>query len=87
MGPFYTRTLNVMHYEKNLIEHVMNIMFGEGDTTSMQKYMKDVNIQCELWPIPKKKKREFHLLVASYVLALREKKKFMQNMKGFKTLT
>ncbi len=36
LGP-YTHTLNVMHYKKNLIEHVMNIMFGEGDTISMQK--------------------------------------------------
>jgi hypothetical protein len=49
--------------------------------------MKDMNIKCELWPIPKKKKGEFHLLVAFYVLALREKKTFMQNIKGLKTLT
>jgi len=25
-------TLDVMHHEKNLIEHVMNVMFGEVDT-------------------------------------------------------
>jgi hypothetical protein len=37
LGPSYTHTLNVMHYKKNLIEHVMNIMFGEGDTISVQK--------------------------------------------------
>jgi hypothetical protein len=76
-----------MHYEKHLIEHVINIMFGEGDIISMQKYIKDMNIQCELWPIPKKKEGEFHLLVAYYVLDLKEKKIFMQIIKGLKTLT
>lgn len=85
--PSYTHTLNVMHYEKQFIENVINIMFGEGDTISMQKYIKDMNIQCELWPIPKKKEGEFHLLVASYVLDLKERKTFMQIIKGLKTLT
>jgi hypothetical protein len=38
------RTLDVMHCEKNLIEHVMNIMFGKGDIILLQKDMKDMNI-------------------------------------------
>ncbi len=32
---FICHTLNVMHFEKNLIKHVMNIMFGKGDTMLM----------------------------------------------------
>jgi hypothetical protein len=35
----------------------MNIMFGEGNTISMQKNMKDMNIWSGLWPIAKKKRR------------------------------
>jgi hypothetical protein len=61
-------TLDVMHHEKNLIEHVMNIMFGEGDTILVQKDMKDMNIRSGLWPIAKRKKGELILLVAPYVL-------------------
>jgi hypothetical protein len=57
-----------MHCEKNLIEHVMNIMFGEGDIISMWKDMKDMNIRSGLWPIAKRKEGEFTLPIAPYVL-------------------
>jgi hypothetical protein len=46
----------------------MNIMFGEGDTISVRKDMKDMNIWSGLWPIAKRKEGEFILLVAPYVL-------------------
>jgi hypothetical protein len=46
----------------------MNIMFGKGDTISVQKDMKNMNIQNGLWPIAKRKEGEFTLLVAPHVL-------------------
>ncbi len=66
-----------MHCEKNLIKHVMNIMFGEGDIISMWKDMKDMNIWNSLWPIAKRKEGEFTLPIAPYVLQLEEKKTFI----------
>jgi hypothetical protein len=57
-----------MHCEKNLIEHGMNIMFGEGDIISMWKDMKDMNIRSGLWPIAKRKEGEFTLPITPYVL-------------------
>ncbi len=51
-------TLNVMQCEKKLIEHVVNIIFGDGDTISMQKDMKDMNIRSGWWPIAKRKEGE-----------------------------
>jgi hypothetical protein len=41
-------TLDVMHCEKNLIEHVMNIMFGEEDTVAIRKDMEGMNIRSNL---------------------------------------
>ncbi len=41
-------------------------MFGEGDTISVQKDMKDMNIWSGLWPIAKRKEGEFTLPVAPY---------------------
>jgi hypothetical protein len=47
-----------MQCEKKLIEHVVNIIFGDGDTISMQKDMKDMNIRSGWWPIAKRKEGE-----------------------------
>jgi hypothetical protein len=41
-------TLDVMHCEKNLIEHLMNIMFGEKDTVAVRKDIEGVNIRSNL---------------------------------------
>jgi hypothetical protein len=76
-----------MHFEKNLIKHVMNIMFGKGDTMLMWKDMKKMNIWSALWPIPKKKEREFKLLTTSYILDLEEMRTFIHIIEGVKTLT
>lgn len=74
-----------MHFEKNLIKHVMNIMFGKGDTMLMWKDMKKMNIWSALWP--KKKEREFKLLTTSYILDLEEMRTFVHIIEGLKTLT
>jgi len=74
-----------MHCEKNLIELVMNIMFGEGDTISVWKDMKHMNIWNGLWPIAKRKEGEFTLPVAPYVLQLEEKKTFIHIIEELKT--
>jgi hypothetical protein len=84
---FISHTLNVMHFEKNLIKHVMNIMFGKDDTMLMWKDMKKMNIWNALWPISNNKEREFKLLATSYILNLEEKRTFKQIIKGLKTLT
>jgi hypothetical protein len=74
-----------MQFEKNLIEHAMNIMFGEGDIVLVRKDMKDLNIWSGLWPIAKIKEGEFTLPHAPYVLHLEEKKTFIHIIEGLKT--
>ncbi len=76
-----------MHCEKHLIEHVINIMFGEGDIISMWKDMKDMNIRSGLWPIAKRLEGEYILLVAPYVLQLEEKKTLIHIIEELKTPT
>ncbi len=63
----------------------MNIMFGEGDTISVWKDMKHMNIWNGLWPIAKRKEGEFTLPVAHYVLQLEEKKTFIHIIEELKT--
>ena len=76
-------TLDVMHCEKNLIEHLMNIMFGEEVTVTVRKDMEGVNICSNLWPIPNGN-GDLDLPLAPYVMSLEDRFTFVgiiQNLK------
>ena len=61
-------TSDVMHCEKNIIEHLMNIMFGEEDTVDVRKDMEGMNIRSNLWPTPNGN-RDLDLALAPYVMS------------------
>jgi hypothetical protein len=70
--------LNIMHYEKNLCENIVKIIYGEKDYARARIDMKDMLIRPELWLQPKPNKPdEFFMPRATYVLSADEKKKKM----------
>ena len=68
---FACHTLDMMHCEKNLVEHSVNKHFGKEYTMVVRLDMVVMNIHSILWPIPMWN-GELELPPAPYVMTLDE---------------
>jgi hypothetical protein len=75
-----------MHCEKNLVEHLMNILFGEEDTVAVRRDMVAMNIRSNLWPIPMGN-GELELPPAPYVMTADERQTFVGIIQELKAPT
>lgn len=69
-------TLDVMHYEKNVCENMIKVIFGEKDTIDVHKDMEEVGIWLQLWL--QQMPNGFDIKpIAAYVMTYEKKKVFL----------
>ncbi len=74
-------TLAMMHYEKNIYENLLKVIFGEKDTLVVQKDMEDIGIRLQLW-LQQVGNGSFVKPVAPYVMFDDKKKVFLHIIKN-----